>query len=391
MGRRLVTDAERPLRVLYVIDSLEHGGAERSCVDLSSEMARRGHIVRVVTLYEPGQLADQLGSSVELRGLSKTKLRRMGVTRFRDAPKLAKEMRAFRPDVLHTFNHNGNRVGVLVGHRVGVPAIITNLDGVYDWVPRVVGMVERLCFRCAHRARAVSTAVAEFFASRWRFPASKLVVVPNAVRAAAFPFRDAERRAEVRAQLGLSPSQRAIAMVARFDGPKGHIHLLEAAARTAKADPTIDWYLVGDGHLRARVESAISKLDLVGRIHLMGYRSDIAQFLQGMDLFTMPSESEAFCLAVAEAMAAGVPVVGSDVGGLRDLIVDGETGWRVPPRDPVQLAAAWRNALSDPSAMLRCAAAARRHIEQRYDVGVIVTRILDLYRDVLRTNGYGSI
>jgi glycosyltransferase involved in cell wall biosynthesis len=163
--------------------------------------------------------------------------------------------------------------------------------------------------------------------------------------------------------------------VARLAEQKGHADLLEALAEL----PDVRAAIVGDGPLRAGLEAQARELGLAGRVTFTGERDDVPDLLASMDVFAFPSLFEGLCLAVIEAQAAGVPVVATPVGGIRETVVEGETGVVVPVNDPQALAAGIRRVLADPPRARAMAEEARRRVFERFSEARMVERTLELY------------
>jgi glycosyltransferase involved in cell wall biosynthesis len=159
--------------------------------------------------------------------------------------------------------------------------------------------------------------------------------------------------------------------VARLAPQKDHATLLEAARLLGD----VRFVIVGDGELRTELERRADGLP----VELTGARDDVPELLASFDVFAFPSLFEGLCLAVIEAQAAGVPVVATPVGGIRETVVDGETGLLVPPRDPAALAAAIRRLLDDPDLARRLADEARRRVRERFSEQRMVELTLGLY------------
>ena len=192
-------------------------------------------------------------------------------------------------------------------------------------------------------------------------PARKIAVIPNGVDTRRFRRRG--EREKTRAGLGLAPVARAISVVATFKEQKGHRFLIEAAAALAPDYPEARYLLIGDGELRADLEQRIAAAGLTGQFRLLGLRPDVPDLLAAADLFVLPSLWEGLPMALVEAMAAGLPVVATDVSGTRGVMAGGETGLLVPPGDAAALARAIAALLDDPARAGVMGAAARRRVE----------------------------
>ena len=169
-----------------------------------------------------------------------------------------------------------------------------------------------------------------------------------------------------------------VGTVARLAPQKDH-RTLVAAARLV---PEAEFVVVGNGELRGELERLAEGLP----VRFLGARGDVPELLASFDVFALPSLYEGLCLAVIEAQAAGVPVVATPVGGIRDTVVDGETGLLVPTRDPTALAAAIRRLLDDRPAAEAMAAEAKRRVRERFSVERMVEETLALYGGLAKTS-----
>ena len=174
------------------------------------------------------------------------------------------------------------------------------------------------------------------------------------------------------ARPALEPDGPRVGNVARLAPQKDHRTLIEAA----RLVPEAEFVIVGDGELRGELE----RLAAGARVRFMGAREDVPELLASFDVFAFPSRFEGLCLAVIEAQAAGVPVVATPVGGIRETVVEGETGLLVPTGDPAALAAATRRLLEDRPAAEAMAAEAKRRVRERFSLERMVTATLRLYR-----------
>jgi glycosyltransferase involved in cell wall biosynthesis len=176
---------------------------------------------------------------------------------------------------------------------------------------------------------------------------------------------------------GFGFSARIVGNVARLSEQKGHRDLIAAAPHVLERHPDVGFMVVGDGELRAELEELAKPLG--DRFQFLGARDDVPGLLPSFNVFAFPSRFEGLCLAVIEAQAAGVPVVATPVGGIRETVIDGETGWLVPPRDPDALAERISWVLDNPSEASRVAVEARRRVLERFSVERMVAETLALY------------
>ena len=173
---------------------------------------------------------------------------------------------------------------------------------------------------------------------------------------------------------------RIVGNVARLASQKGHRFLLEAVPLVVERHPDARFVIVGDGELRSELEQRTHDLGVVDRVLFTGARDDVPDLLASFELFAFPSLFEGLCLAVIEAQAAGVPVVATPVGGIRETVVDGESGFLVPVEDAAALAARISWCLEHPGEARRVAEQARRRVLERHSEQAMVDRTLALYR-----------
>ena len=209
------------------------------------------------------------------------------------------------------------------------------------------------------------------------FPESRIEVVHNGIEIGPVPTR--EDRAAIRARLGVSPTILVIGTVARLDPVKDLTSLIDALALPPLVQRQTVLVVVGDGPERGRLEGLVSERGLAGRVHFLGHRDDARAWLAGFDVFANSSISEGISLTVLEAMAAGLPVVATSVGGTPEIITEA-CGRLVPARRPERLGMAL-GALGD-DLRLRSAlgAAARVRVEQHFAIERMAGRYLDMYR-----------
>lgn len=298
--------------------------------------------------------------------------------------RLSAAMRADAANLVHTHLFGDSLHGMLAARRCGrIPVIMTLHIGVEGlW-----GLQSRgyrwLLGRCA-RAVACSDAVAGSFADLARTSGCATVTIPNGIAAAPAEPLEPGRRDALRSALGAGPGEVLFAAVGRLAEQKGHRHLLAAMGRLAPpAEARIRLAIVGDGELRAALESQVAAAGLRGRVTFAGVRSDVAALLAAADGVVFASLFEGLPIALLEAMAAGRAVVATALPGILEAVRPDLEALIVPPGDAAALGAAMTRLAGDPILRERLGTAARRRFEAQFTAGRMVARYEAVYRDVL--------
>jgi len=279
--------------------------------------------------------------------------------------------------VPRTADRRGALLGLLLEHlflpaaaAAGVPVRVGSRREIAAGKSIVQIAMQRAAYACAHTIVANADAVAARL-RREGVARSRITVVPNGLDLSAFSPRV------------LPSALRRVAMVANLRPGKGHDTLVEASTILLRRFPDAHFDLVGDGSERARLEEMMASRGVGGAFTFAGHVENVAQRLHQADVFTLPSESEAFPNAVLEAMASGLPVVASDVGGIRELVQHGRSGLLVPPRNPLALADAIGRLMAAPLDARAFAANGRELVEARYSFDRMVASIEHLYEQEL--------
>jgi glycosyltransferase involved in cell wall biosynthesis len=306
-------------RVLEVLATLKRAGAERTAVTLATGLDRGRFECEQVSLYDafPGGLEPELDAAgVAVHYLGK----RSGFDP-RMYPRLARVLRQFRPDIVHTHSYV-LRYALPVSRSAIVHTVHNLAEREVDLVGR---MVHRVALRRGVRFVAIGSTVARSF--RATYGTEPAASIPNGVDLAAPSLG----RAEWRREHGFSEDDVLIVSVARLDPQKNPLLLMNALPDDARCH----LLLVGDGSLAAEVRRRAAY-----RVHVLGVRSDIPDILFASDVFALASDYEGLPVSVIEAMAAGLPVVATSVGGVPELVEQDRTGLLVLPRDRAGLARA---------------------------------------------------
>lgn len=364
------------------VDSLGYGGerfhgAGRLLVDWSRALRDRGVELTTVVLRSPGAFNVPPGLEILYlrRGL-------YDVRTIRDFRRLLRERRI---QVAHLQGFGSLAFGRLAARTLGVPVVAT-IHANHKYEPRgypwFVQLADRAFAPLTTRCIAVSQATASFAKSHQGFRDSQVEVWRNPVDLSAFQPPSVEERAASREALRLPLDVPLVVAVARLDPVKGVDLLVEAWPSVIDKVPSALLLVVGEGIQRDELTSRVSALGLVDSVQFLGYRSDIPDILHAADVLALPSRSEGLPLAALEALASGIPVVGHAVGGVPELIVDGDNGRLVPP-DPDALAAALTEVLSDAALRERLARRARPSVEE-LSLSGYAERLERMYRATAR-------
>ena len=409
------------IKVLRVIPQLHVAGTSNGLKWVVERLDPARFEVQVCGLFWWGEVGEQLkASGIDVVFLN-ARPHPYGLTAIRP---LVSVMREFQPDIVHTHLDAGNTAGTIAARLACVPILITNQQNAKPGRGRLVRLMEYFLAPLSARIVTISYRAAELHAAqvtnslkKWhpidhnwpnsssqpsanadphlqyrgrlseisksRIPPEKYYVIYAVAPVDEFPFRKEKTSCDF---LGVDGDP-IIGNVARLTGQKGQIYLLRAFRRVLQHYPTARLLMVGEGPLREQLQRETQRLGLSERVTCTGKRPDVLQVLQCLDVFVMPSLWEGCGTAALEAMAVGVPIVASAVGGLSESIVPDVTGLLVSPAQPEHLAKAILNVLCQPDAALERARAARWRMEAHFSAEAAATRTTALYEELVAANG----
>jgi glycosyltransferase involved in cell wall biosynthesis len=370
------------IKIMHVITTLGPAGAETMLCRVASAMDRsrfENEVVSLTGIMDQADKMQAIGVRVRTLGMKTSVPNPLLVMR------LAGWIGESKPDVIHTWMYHANLVGALASRLAGdVPVVWGIHNGALD--PRIdkrrTMLVNRSCALLSRRfpARIACCSEASLrIHKKLGYAAEKLEVIPNGFDLETVK-PDPTAGASVRQELGIPADALLIGIAARFHPLKDHFNFVQAAARLHKQMPEVHFLLCGlditwqNSQLAGWIETA----GLRSCCHLLGVRQDMARLFAAMDIATTPSRSEAFPVAVGEAMACGTPCVVTDVGD--SALIVGETGTVVAPGDPHALAEGWRNLTeAGPAVRRRLGMAARLRVQKHFALPAIVERYQTIY------------
>ena len=368
-------------KILYVITKANWGGAQRYVYDLATAARDEGYDV-AVAYGEPGVLSANLAEA-HIRTIPIAELRR-DVAPSKDVlvyRKLRNIFRQEQPDVVHINSAKAGGLGTLAARSAGIRKIIFTAHGwAFNenrpwWQKILIWNVSGFTVLLSHKTICVSEAVRRDIRG-FPFTGKKLVVIRNGIACAAPSPRDEAREA-------ILPGHTHdywIGMVSELHTTKRVGDGVRAFAKIKDEFPGAIFVGIGEGEERGELERLIAELGVKDRAFLPGFVHDVRTKLFAFDLFVHTSRSEALGYAILEAGCASLPVISTDVGGIPEIIKDGEHGLLVPPFQPDAVAERLRAMLKDPEQAERMGNALRARIEGSFSLSRMVSETFALYR-----------
>ena len=383
----------RRVRVLRIIARLNIGGPAIHATLLTERLDPARYDSLLVAGAEEAAEGNYLalhGKLLDDRVISLPALGRelRGAQDLRVLWQLVRLMRRVRPDIVHTHTAKAGALGRLAAWMTRAPVVVHTYHGhVFQGYfsrsrTRVFLAIERALARVTDRIITVSDAVRSDLLRLRIGSADRLVVVPLGLDLDRFA-RAESKAGELRAELGLDATTPLVGIVARLVPIKAHDTFLEAAASVVKELPRVRFIVVGDGERRAELEALARRLDLAHAVRFLGWRGDLDRVYADLDLVALSSLNEGSPVALIEAMAAGRAVVATAVGGVPDLVRDGEHGLLVAAGDAADLARQILLLLRDPARRREMGARGRRRVLGAFGADRLLADIDRLYQQLL--------
>jgi glycosyltransferase involved in cell wall biosynthesis len=376
-------------RVLHIITRMDVGGSSDDTVMLVTRLARPefdNHLISGATVDPVPGLAETLARAAvpwsQVPHLQRPLSVRRDLMALSD---LRRRIRALRPDIVHTHSSKAGFVGRLAARMAGVPRIVYTphghvFHGYYGHpLTRVFIVLERFAARFTERIVVLTDAEVEQHLAVGVGRRGQFVRIPSGVDLDAVRA-EAAGGARVRQELGLSGETPLIGTVARLVPVKGLRYLVEAMPAILRRCPDTHLVLAGDGDERPALEGLARDLAVADRVHLLGFRRDAAAVTAALNLFVLPSLNEGQGRVLVTAMALGVPIVATKVGGVPEVVEDRRQGLLVPAADPRALGQAITAVLARPEYAAALGAAGRRRAPL-FSSEVMLTRHAELYRN----------
>jgi glycosyltransferase involved in cell wall biosynthesis len=380
------------IRVLHIITRMIKGGAQENTLLTVVHLDKSRYDVDLVS-----------GPSIGPEGEIETKARRLGVN-LTVIPELIREIRLMPDlkalyklyrfikkghyDIVHTHSSKAGLLGRLAAKWAGVPAIVHTphshifygyygplMSRIFAWIEKGVALItdRLLMLTPTEKEDHIKFGVAA---------PSKLTVVHSGVPLERFLNVNVDR-ASKRREWGLGEDDRVCICVARLEPIKGHEYLIAAVPEALRSVPNAKLVLVGDGELRKKLEALATDLGVRDAVVFTGLRDDTPELLAMSDVFALASINEGMGRVLVEAMAVGLPTVATDVGGVSTVVVDGKTGFLVPPENPHALAEAMVKLLKDAKLRSQMGEAGRKRVDPDFGVETMIDKITSVYEAMI--------
>lgn len=365
-----------PVPVLYLITELDAGGAQSALFGLIARTDESQFKITVACFYNGDKL---MAKRIRDLGVSVIDLRMMAVWRVDALWRLYTLLRREKPVILHSWLFHANILGRIIGHLAKVPLIITSRRNV-----EIGGMrrerLKQWTSSFDDKIIAVCEEARQAEIQRTHVSPSKVITIYNGIESDRYVISNHQI---IRREFGIAPESPLLGIVGRLHPQKGHSDLISAFALVKKQVPGVQLLIIGDGCLRRALEEETKQNQVADGIIFTGLRNDIPSLLSAIDLFVLPSLWEGLPNVVLEAMAAGLPVVATAVGGMPELVVENETGILVPPHDPEALAVAIIDLLANTPRMNMMGKSGRQRAQKCFSMEKTVYNTHAVYTDLL--------
>ncbi len=376
-----MNESQTPVLVFHLITELSIGGAQNALLHLLEKMDRERFTAMVVCYYN-GDGA--IGRKLRSLGVTVIELGMVHKYQLHALIKLFLLLKQLRPVILHTWMFHANIPGRILGRLAGVPVIISSehtlgQEGHFrQWANR---MSAGLCDQIV----CVSQAVSQFAQTQIGLPPRKISVIPNGIELD--EFKDLFGKKQSRKMLGLPADGLIIGTIGRPRPVKGFHFLLKAFVLLEKKVPDALLVFVGNGPDEGKLKKMALESGICQKIYFLDDRDDIPNVLPAFDLFVLPSIWEGMGIVILEAMAAGLPVLATRVGGVPELVLPDVTGVLVAPSDPEAWIDPLKRLLEEPALRTRLGAQGRKRVEDLFNIQNTVKKTEALYTTLLIQKG----
>ena len=371
------------IKILFIITSSGIGGAEKILYYTATGLDYNKYDISVCSLKNKGEIARAL----EKQGIEVCCLHMGGRESFLGClSSIIALIRLFpylvriRPTIVHSFLFRANILARIAGYLTGIPIIISSVR-VMGGEKKYFHYVEMITSFMVDHYVTVSESVKRYIIDKSKISAEKISVIYNGVN---IKSQDNSYEQNPKMPFKIEDKDRILMTVGRLHKQKGHCYLIQAVSKVRKEFPNVKLLVTGEGEEENNLKKLVKTLDLMNEVIFAGLSSDIERILPMAELFILPSLWEGLPNALLEAMAAGKPVVATKVGGIPEIVVHGETGVLIPPRDTDALAIAIIDLLQNRLKAKDMGEAARIRAGKRFSIYKMIEKTENLYQELLK-------
>jgi glycosyltransferase involved in cell wall biosynthesis len=365
------------MKILYSCLSKSWGGMEMFTLTAVKQLLKHGQQVELLCIAE-----SRIHIEANTMGIIIHTVKAAGYLRPLTTLKIAALIRRNKYDLIHTQASKDLwlLVPALKLVKKNIPLILTKQVGSFV---KKNDLMHKIIYNRVTYALAISRTIEKNLGQTTPLDKNKILLLHNGIDIKKFDPQKGERE-KIREEFGIKKDELLIGMLARFSPGKGHEEFLYAAKELSRSYPLLKFIIVGEASYGEEVyANTIKKLVIeyeLSNIIMSGFRADTADVLSAMDIFVFPSHSEAFGIALAEAMAMGIPSVCSDSDGILDIAVDGETSLLFRNKDAGDLLLKMEKLISSPETRKKFSENSRRRAVENFDIEMLTRRVLEIYR-----------
>ena len=374
---------EAKIKIIFVITSTGVGGAEKMLYHTITGLNPARFTIRLCSLKEKGAFARSLenhGIEVYCLGMSEGNTMAGWLDSFRALVLLFTYFIKERPTIVHSFLFRANIISRIAAFLSGVPVTISSVR-VMGGEKRYYHVIERLTAFMVDHYAVVSEQVKKHIVAKAGVPENKISVIYNGV---ASEGSSPSGKTSLMNCPGLNPGDMVVMTAGRLHRQKGYDFLIQAIGQVQRSFPAVKLLILGEGEEENSLKRLADSLDLTRKVIFTGLCPDPGSLLSRAELFVLASRWEGLPNVLLEAMAAGKPVVATEVGGIPELVVQGVTGVLVPPQDVQALAHAIEGLLGDERRAQAMGAAGRERVGQHFSIAAMIEKTENLYHELLK-------
>jgi L-malate glycosyltransferase len=378
------------ITIMYLIDTYistpdkpSTGGAEKQLYLLSSSLNPEKFRSIVVQLSPDNSLPVAKGNIGNLELFHFPTRKFYSFYGLRQLGRLSLLAKSKKVDIIHTFFEKSEVMGWLTTRLSGIPIWINSRRDLGFKRKKIYDKVFRFSSKDYKRCVANCHAVKDQMIQQENLPSEKIEVIYNGIDFSG--YQEALKDKSLRVELGIVDGTPLVGLIVNFNFEiKGHVYFLGAAKKILEKVPNVKFVLVGDGPLRHQYEEMASDLDVKKDVLFLGKRNDVPAIISNLDVSVQSSTSEGLSNVILESMAAGKPVIATNVGGSPEMVVNDITGYLVPPADSSAMAGAITALLQNPDKARAMGAAGRKVVQEKFTVETMVKKYEELYFSLLK-------